>query len=447
MSVSKTSPEDEIYKLVPLLDNDTGLPLFTMDGNTLKFQQNLPQWHAIVDYSIRNNRMDDVLFQYGKFRETVVNNLLDECKKGYCEDCNWTSSGSTNLASDYDINVDGEFADLVIKTFNTIFQKRYGQSSAEMFDTNVYGYPRLFNDKEFARLPTFTTVVDKNSHNEYELIKTPTTPMFLTINTHNQHIWALIKFIKCITAVEMPTINKLAYFREPMLYLSQEKIMNSISESNVQYANFLTKVRKSVAAIKHQAQSDRSNITLQTDQMIVKYNQLVSHANSHGVETYFSAGPYLHVVVKSQMKIDIELTRDHYMDSFIENMGFALFHMKRDMDCKEGIVDSSKYLRRAFDAYSHVEVKDKTTKNILTFIEPIYKHRGTKTVPTDLEFTDLFDSIGYKNAINSCEMKFLRRIVFNYTVKCMTMFFGKDHEEDDSVRVAHISAFHEEHTT
>lgn len=85
---------------------------------------------------------------YAKYRKQVVDDLLNNVIQYHCPKCSRVSSGSTTATSDYDINISGPDAHKVVTEFNKKFQEIYKMTSAEKFDTNVYGFPRVYESVE-----------------------------------------------------------------------------------------------------------------------------------------------------------------------------------------------------------------------------------------------------------------------------------------------------------
>ena len=400
----------------------------TTDGELLLFHKSLPTWHGIVVYCLMNDNRK-LLIIYGLYRSAVVNNLIKSIIRTSCTTCSYSTSGSSHLTSDYDVNISGPSSDMVVEMFNTAFEKRYKQTSAEMFDTNVYGYPRLFDAKTMNLNSRVFAELIRNGKEKYKYVKNPVIPTYQYLNTHNQHIWALVKFLNCVSPHELLTCRQKNYFKEPLQYKENEQKYDRIEDNNVQYASFLKLVKKSVDEIEH-AGKDQNELT---DQLIIKYNQLVSHANYHGQETYFSTGPYMHVVVKGQMQIDVEITQDQYMDSFIENIGFAISKLTRTSAdrCVPVLVDASKYLARAWSAYNNI----KNSNVVLKHLEKLYTYRGNPTMPGPGVLLPFYNAVD----VSQCNTMDIRTFMFNHAITAMDEYFKTS--ENGEVQHAHMKSF------
>jgi len=385
---------------------------FTTDStNVLQFQGKTPKWKSIVEYSLSNNKIE-LLRYYGAYRTAVVNEILTRIMNDYCPHCSIVSSGSTLPTSDYDINVSGPDSDQVVKNFNTMFKKRFGITSAEMFDTNLYGYPRL--GKGTTAPLNFSTI--RKGDETYSLVKRPEGAYHKMLNTHNQHSWALLKFVTCLNQQEITTIRSLALFNESLRIFDHEPPTGNIDADNIKYGNFLHKVKDAVSSI------TESKDPTQTDDLIVKYNQLVSHANYHAQETYFSTGPYMHIVAKNQMNLNVDLSVDEYMDSFIENTGFTIQHLNKTDKCIETIVDSSKYMVRALNAYKQTLLNpSKDIESLIQIIGSIYEYRQSQNPIPNEHIEKLFTHVSRSPQCNTME---LRNYIFKKAINIINAYFN-----------------------
>lgn len=400
----------------------------------LLFKGVLPTWNAVVLHYVEKNDFKNLTL-YGLYRAAVVINIIRACIRTSCVTCTYGTSGSKHLTSDYDINVSGESSDMVVTMFNTAFYNRFKQTSAEMFDTNVYGYPRLFDETNMKlNNEAFHTLIKDKQR--YKYVKSPVLPKNQILNTHNQHIWALIKFLECVSESERKRCKGKAYFDEPFEYMMQEPKFDTIDANNMQYASFLTKVKETVKSIEGTDQDTVQDITEATDKLIIKYNQLVSHANYHGQETYFSTGPYMDVVVKHQMKINVDITKDQYMDSFIENIGYAiskLTHTDEDQ-CVPVVVNASKYLVRAWKAYNKI---NESHNDLLAPLETLYEFRGKPILPGPNVLLPFHRLVGDKQ---QCDIMTIRSFMFNKAIKILDEHFPDTHEHE-SVQHEHMQSF------
>jgi len=126
---------------------------------------------------------------------------------------------------------------------------------------------------------------------------------------------------------------------------------------------YLTLVGRANAAEKrlyHAIVEGRTN----NEQLVAMRNNLknaIAHSNMYASEIYVTNGAVLHIVVVTQMKLNLPglLRADDLFASFLENCGFA-FHVFEDTKpldrfvdgpfCIAALVNGSKYLGRIFDA-------------------------------------------------------------------------------------------------
>lgn len=242
------------------------------------------------------------------FRKEFVDALIAHAlAKEDCEQtCTVVSVGSSSLTSDYDLTVSGSRAANVVDLFNREFRAFFNdQESATVFDTNVYGAGFLepIQLGNFTQYGKFKYVADAG-------------------DARRQREWAVLK-----------------------VYPERQE---SIRERNEAYVKALYVVQDLKKRMKETSRPDYA--------LRRRYKESISQANYYGSETYYTQGAFMHVVGQRQSKMkDIPITRDEYLDSFVENAGDALR--------KKGDV---KYVARAIDALLKANIRS-------PFLERLYE--------------------------------------------------------------------------
>ena len=294
------------------------------------------------------------------------------------------SVGSTNITSDYDITLYGKSFTKISETieeFNTRFKTLFGETSDFVFDTNVYGVsfinvsdkyplsisptvgsPSSVTDEDtnfFEYNDKLSDEVNECNNKKFKYVKS-------NKETHvSQHIWAVVKVLvklDIISGYDSTIANmltqELTQTTDPSLRLiiqEAEKFINMYQPSPKYYYTFI-KTLKDV---------DPS----QVDDAL--FNNFVSFANYNGVETYFTRGAFLHIVVNMQMcknnQKELALSGHEYLDSFIENMSDLLHHYSK-----------VKYYQRAKAALIRLKssLSTSTFEQVQATLDRIHKLQG-----------------------------------------------------------------------
>jgi len=260
---------------------------------------------------------DQDFFNFRKeFVDTLLRKVMYQVK---CEtpQCTATSVGSVSLYSDYDITVVGPKSAEIVDEFNAQFRAIFGKESATVFDTNVYGAAfvepiQVGNFSIFTAPPRNFTYV-KDAGDEVA-----------------QRNWALLKLY-----THLQDDNERNQFVVHFPNVPLRMMTSDIKARNMEYVKSLYAVSRLKTLMKTTKTPDF--------ELRRQYKDAISTANFYGAETYFTQGAFMHVVgeIQSNLK-QLPITRDEYVDSFIENIGDTL--KEKDMD------KMSKYFARAMHA-------------------------------------------------------------------------------------------------
>lgn len=388
--------------------------MLTVKGNDIRFNGKPARWHDVVASTFGKD--DTVLKEFGTMRKRIVDTMLEEVKIKVCKNCKWQSVGSENPTSDYDVSVYGPDADLVVKEFNSRFRKLYKCESAEMFDTNIYAFPAVSPDFTLFHHLLFNGT-------ELEYITNPKDPTKRRKDMLNQHTWACVKLLMHIQPSELEQIMRKVQgpikqcLDKAFLFLKGTSKIELIAVSNQKYAKCMHKVGE----LRKKFRNGEGN-----DDMILNYKEALANANFYGSETYFSLGPFYHVVVRQQMEATtMPIEFDEYIDSFIENMGdvFKLLNQTYEV-CTAAVVDISKYWFRALDALNGAKKLGKNEQPALKRSETIYRTFRGKTAG-NIRLEEEVSGLLELQKMHTCDITTLREKLFNYTMCHLNVLPGQ----------------------
>jgi hypothetical protein len=249
-----------------------------------------------------------ILFWY--IRKSIIDTLVGTIIYNNNYDLNALSVGSTNLESDYDITLYGNYNEVhkTINEFKIVFEQLFNTKSSYIFDTNLYGVSFIKKD-------------DANSEyscNNFNF--TPTKNQIEIKHKITQHIWALIKFVNSLHFIKES--NELLY---EMLSNTLITRLNKNKIKLIQTAEDFISIFEANTAnydkiIKYLATIDNEEI-----------NNFISFINYNGQETYFTRGAFIDIVVNNQMCKNeiVKLQESEIIDSFIENVSDLMVHYNK----------------------------------------------------------------------------------------------------------------------
>lgn len=253
-----------------------------------------------------------IIFWY--LRKGIIDTLVGTIIHKNNYSVNALSVGSTNLESDYDITLYGNFDDTykVINNFKNIFKDLFENKSSYIFDTNLYGVSFIKQEIEEDKKGTLTC-------NNFNFTTTKSTE--LIEQKICQHIWALIKFIN--------SLNTIRESNELLYEMLSDIIVNNLKDSNI------SKLLQIAEDFINVFESNTSNYD-----KIIKYlihiddseiNNFISFINYNGQETYFTRGAFIDIVVNNQMCKNeiVKLSENEILDSFIENVSDLMIHYNK----------------------------------------------------------------------------------------------------------------------
>ncbi len=295
------------------------------------------------------------------FRTELVDELIKFIFKNYppCagETCKFIPSGSTGpeatLNSDYDLTLSGNYKiSVIIQMFNSIFEHEFGKTSAEIFDTNLYGYSFLINKPAVGSNPLWTPVLQSKPDGLQGLI-------IQQEKSTDQDKWAYLR-IKSFYEKEKSN-SDLVGVLTGVSHSTHDSIFNSNNINTMRVSdkqtNYLVQMR-----------SFESQMT--TPQTKEKMIDTLSNMNYFGDETYFTQGAFVHVVGLMYFKTESDenkkglFSKKYYLiHSMAENLAYFIHAF---YDHHNDIIYAIKYFYRFINALFWLEkLEGKNTPGLI----------------------------------------------------------------------------------
>lgn len=259
--------------------------------------------------------------------ECLLKKLISEYKCS--QKCSYIITGSNKITSDLDITLYGERIPEIINKFNNIIFKTFGNYPDVVFDTNLYSNGFLFIPvSNFAHIK----LCDNYCNLYYIKIKDIEKNR---IDEKLQTIWAFTHMLKLVNKEQKKQI--LSLLKETYIFKDIILHYKSIKKSNytTDYTSELKKIRIKINRYEKKMEPD--------DNLGIKIKDEISRSNFYVHEAYVTQGAFFHVVVLSQLKIDVKLTKMELIHSAIENIGYYLYYLNT------GII-KDKYIQRVDNA-------------------------------------------------------------------------------------------------
>ncbi len=317
----------------------------------IKFGNDLFLWQHLKSRFLKNQISKQNMQHVNLLRKLIIDGLINHCIKRSNLNATPISVGTADLTSDYDLTLNGPDKEQVVIEFNELFESMFGMSSADIFDSNLYG------SAPYEIVSTTSTSCENKFNCSKVCLKTKKDECVLLSrlripeNAHiviNQHVWALTALIRQCDEEQIDILR--AHIKSPELQLHFEgavKLFNkhsltgkTIRDLNSKYGQQLKNVKR-LREIKQQTEDADFEHT---------YANAVSLASYYSQESYVSAGPFLHVVGLTQSDYDIKLSNNEWLDSFIENSAGVVHLMHSTDSCLTKVANASKYFMRLTEA-------------------------------------------------------------------------------------------------
>lgn len=236
--------------------------------------------------------------------------------------------GSVKLTSDYDLTVYSSptLSVYIIRRFGQIIQDLFNETPDIIFDTNVYG-------KGFVEFKDITPEMNDHGYilgecGEKKFYYLRDDPIYYD----SQLMWALTKFIQGTKfALGEDIYKQVSFFYKNNLrelytghqHLDHaEYMLEYLSNKQFDYSGLL-------------GLSDYILKSKYTDSKILKMTDYISVTNFFGMETYYTKGAFMDVVImnqtcKNEKLMNVKLEIIDYLVSIIENTGFFFLHNEKD---------------------------------------------------------------------------------------------------------------------
>jgi hypothetical protein len=333
--------------------NDMGVYFLTLQkkqlllnwGNIKRIKDQKKQmlfWYfrkAIVDCLIKHILVNLETYDFGNF--DVQRNFsltLEEINS-----IKIFAVGSVKLTSDYDLTIysNPTLTVKIIQSFRKYFNELFHEESYDVFDTNIYGKGFVEFREVSSELMNYGYKIGECDGKKYFYIRSDDS------YNDSQLMWGLLKFIHSVkTTLGDDIYNQTYYYFNTNL----EKKYSSSSNTHLKiaqkiYDDLNNKLFKYENVLEHQLDILKNNYT---DNKIIRLTDYISLVNFFGIETYYTKGAFMDIVINNQTcknsenKIKLEFI--DYLNSIIENASFFFLHNEKD-----------KYLLRVFNSLKSIK--------------------------------------------------------------------------------------------
>jgi hypothetical protein len=439
-NINTTNLSDLINKTISFLiknnyikaigDVDNHKYYITLNGTTVKFN-----WENIKNLK-DNNRPESELFWL--VRKLIVDSILkiiiNDHKKTETyhtsadgsdvlitpdefNDIKIYSVGSTDITSDYDITLysnNNYIISIIIEEFQTKFMKIFGEHSSIVFDTNIYGKAYIIFDCKDQEC--------KINYNQIDLSKCLNQKeSFYYINSlnknigiidgkygqykYNQVVWGLIKYLRDLRDNFGENIyNK--YFNFIKKNVNNNNILDITQETLI----YLRNTNITYTGLIENEETHRKDYKINNFSSLLFINDYISLINFYGEETYFTRGAFLDTVVNSQMcktsEPVIELYKEDYIASILENAGFFFLHN-----------DKTKYLKRVKNS---LILLIKNNKEYEYLLKSIYFHDLFNVTSENYDYCNWIDNDDFN--LLKCEKFDMFQVVFKIIYRLLKTY-------------------------
>ena len=388
-------------------------------------EMNNLRWHKVTT----DPKYKHLLKDFNKLRKEYVQILINMAiQDTRCPDCLLNIAGSTDLTSDYDATISSfETFGQVAEYFNDAFELFWGGvSSAEIFDTNIYGtgyFTEVKDQKSVEKLPKpFKVFTNKTNGKErkFAYLKCVKGKNNCKLDNDLQTTWAFLQYIKLHKLYELKHtknghIKDIITIPNYKLYEQEfDKRLGGIDINNQNEMNKMyVKKIKEIGTYYKKFKNSRRSID------IVKYKDLIASAMFFGNETYFTQGSFFHVVGIIQMKMPNVIkiiTKQELMNSIIENFSYLYMEYVEAKDANYFVGLSAKYLMRILDA---IEKINGTTGKYFDIYEALVEAKKLRRKKNHA----FFDKVMLNNLLHFFGMKNIKKPIKFQVFIGFTYFF------------------------
>jgi len=283
-------------------------------------------------------------------RKLVVDALLKKILLKYSKPgeafCDIYSVGSTNVTSDYDVSLYGDDDNkvIIINEFQKLFKKYFTEDSSIVFDTNIYGKSYIYYGENSKFSQDIILKSDNTTPNFYYMKFNIENKDNINLNPKSQLMWGIIKFLKDLSeGFDEKIYNEYTQWLQEKLnfYIFDQatytlKFLLNQDEEQINESSIMSKATQigtiyNTNIIKtYNDDNIDKNIINQNIEILIEHD-IIALVSFYGLETYYTRGAFLDIVVNQQMlstqkEYIIQLSDIEYITSILENAGFYLVH-------------------------------------------------------------------------------------------------------------------------
>lgn len=305
--------------------------LWTNETISWKYIQNIKYEQLPDSFKIMCNQMNSTvedcvdLFKllFWFLRKVIVDDIIISEFYRY-DNCLALSAGSIKITSDMDVTVYGSCSQVLANDFEKKIIQLFGNTSDIIFDTNVYS-------------SSFIDMIEPENLEWYTRFTCKRNTMWVLRSigyvANDQHIWSGLKLVQNMKKMDRNEFNEQTKkIIKSSIYQELDDIIYKLKQITESAHEFTFSTKFSETRAKN----------------IEDYANDLSTANFKSKETYFTRGAFIDVVLNQQICKDsenIEMTKDDYLDSCIENLADYCLHDKKQ-----------KYLDRAKNAADKMKI-------------------------------------------------------------------------------------------
>jgi len=333
---------DILFALNYLIKNNilirSGKKFYIKSNNNLNLKL---RWENIkLSENFNNSDKNETQELLWLLRKLVVDALLKKILLKYSKPgeafCDIYSVGSTNVTSDYDVSLYGDDDNkvIIINEFQKLFKKYFTEDSSIVFDTNIYGKSYIYYGENSKFSQGIILKSDNTTPNFYYMKFNIENKDNSNLNPKSQLMWGIIKFLKDLSeGFDEKIYNEYTQWLQKKLkfYIFDKatytlKFLLNQDEEQINESSIMSKA-KQIGSIYNTNFSKSYNDNID----ILIEHDIIALVLFYGLETYYTRGAFLDIVVNQQMLSKqteniIQLSDIEYITSILENAGFYLVH-------------------------------------------------------------------------------------------------------------------------
>jgi hypothetical protein len=314
---------------------------------------------------------DNDLKLFDQVRIYVIQNKFDCVPKH--KQTIYKSFGSTNITSDYDIQIIGYDAYKVLNKLFTDFYLKYKNTLQYAFDTNLYCdglylYDNNIRKKKYKEICKFD--------NNYFYL--------LPYTQYDKQHCIIMAFVKLLCIKNIKNINELNTNINKYLLLAQkykDKYDNKLKKNIIPF-NYNKKHEQTIKMIRCMVNCSKKIYDILYNK---KNGDIIKEACKtlyYAIDAYKTPSTIAVIVYSLQADKKLKLSKEDYLCALIENIGDLNNHIKHEKkvstinDKKILLVKYSKYIYRMYYCMVHISndiIIKKKYNNIVKYVLPIRK--------------------------------------------------------------------------